>query len=252
VDVVYGSCKLPFGKLDRAARDKPGMKHIRVTLLDPKGGSLSKGERTLKKNLLKLTPDSYYREMSNPKFGLRERAVLQSLKPRLNSVWATLQESLRELQNGWNNVATGYLYRDLNQIKARVKWTVTDHLLYRFVQWTIGQVNDAKHHLRTFGLSAQEITMALPSRKQSNRRIDCAQLVNDKLYTTGMAFRPMTSSWVRRITEQGIPALTPISLELGSSVPRSGGPEGIRRKTGARVASLIGWKTSTDRPTGRR
>lgn len=251
ISVGYGPGKLPFRKLDAASRREPCEKLIKVELLDPKSASLNKVEREVKKNLLNLRPDRYYHAMSDPKMGLRERAALQSLKPRLNSVWALLQDSLREIHNGYRNTATGYVYKILNKLSGKRKWAVSDHLLHRFTRWVIGEIKRAKRVLLILGLTAQEVALALPSRKRSGRRLDCAQLVSDKLYTTGMAFRHWENPIARRITELGIPALTPVPLGLGSSMSRNDGPEGFHRNIGARVAQSLFGKTSTFKPAGR-
>jgi len=244
ISVRYGPSRLSYGRLDAASRHKPCEKLFTVKLLDSRSATLSKADRTLKDDILKLKPDKYYQAMSDPKIGLRTRAVLQSAKQNLNAVWVLLQDSLREIQNGYHNVATGYLHRTLTKVKEKGKWEIYDHLLFRFAQWALREIKRAKHVLSVLGLTAQDVSLALPSRKRPGRRLDCAQLVSDKLYTTGMAFRPMENPLVRRITELGMPVFTSIPLGLSSCMSRSDGPEGYRRNVGTRVARTLYGKTS--------
>jgi len=242
--ISYGPKKLSYRKLDSASRNTPCVKYITVQLPVPGSELPSKAKKEIKKNLFSLKPYNYYTAMSNPKMGLRERAVLQSLKPSLNAIWTLLQSSLKELQNGFRNSGTGYLHASLNKLKSVNKWTINDHLLFRFAHWANGQVKQAKHVLRVLGLEAQDIVEALPSRKRPGRRLDCAQLVVDKLYISGMPFRTLDSPLSRCIT-LGVPALTTLPLGTYSSASRNGGPEGIHRNVATRVVRTLYGKTSS-------
>jgi len=188
--------KLPFRKLAPASQGQATMKFMAVSLprLDRPG--IGKADSKLKKNLLKLHPTEYFGKMSDPKFGIRERAALQWLKGDLNVVWDTLSSALKELRIGTKNLSTANLYRMLFGLKAKDKWAVRDHLLTRFVRWAILEVKSAKRVLRALGLTRQEIFLGTPRIKQRDRRSLGALLVNDGKYTTGAEFRQTTSGTV--------------------------------------------------------
>jgi hypothetical protein len=229
-------------------RDQPCEKFIKVTVLDPKTAPLNNIEKKLKKNLLKLHPTEYFSKMSDPKFGLPERAALQALKPRFNNIRALLEDTLRDIRNGSRTSGANYFARVQRTLKAKLRWAVSDHLVYRLALWANRQVKSAKRVLRALGLTAPDIRMALPSGKQDRRLRARALYVVDREYTTGMAFRPFLSETARRITGIGTPASTSFPLGMSSSVPLSGGPEGFRLSPSSRVAILGGfphplWKT---------
>jgi hypothetical protein len=177
VKVLYGPTKLPYRKLKSSMRTVPMEKLLTVELGEDSSnnfqypmGELSRSATSqcddipfskikgqTKKNLLDLKPWRYFKAMSDPKFELRGRAVLQSCKRSLYNVWELMELSLKEIQSGDASKAKQRLHFLKHCFKSKIKWSLYDHLMHRYIYWCIGVLKSAKQVLVALGLTSFEL-----------------------------------------------------------------------------------------------
>jgi len=180
VKVLHGPDKVSYRHLVRqkATLSVPVVKFITVKVSEPDTSppwtisskrkvvrgvtAPPKEERTLKKKLLELKPWEYLKASSDPKFGLRERAFLKSLKHQFYNLWNLMEDALKEVRTGRPRKAKRCLNSILRIRKEFPEWSLGDHLVYRYAQWAMGQVVSATQVLRALGISSQDIREALP------------------------------------------------------------------------------------------
>jgi len=158
IEVLYGTEKVSFSELCSKEKTAPTMRFIVVNLSNAKDGhSLTLSDRYIKKKLLNLRPWEYFRASSDPTFRVDCRAVLQSLKPSFYAIKALMDSSLREIREG----SKPFGFRCLKRMKAllmrRFKWSLKDHLIFRYVRWAIGELEHGIHTLDILGLSRQDL-----------------------------------------------------------------------------------------------
>jgi len=163
--IGFGRYKTPYVCLTHAEREEPMMRSIRVPVVDtlqrnPQNGEKTirtKSEKLVRKKLLAVKPFEYFERMSDPNFGLRERAALQFFKPRFVATHNLLESGLKELRTGANPTGIGALYRSKQCLHDIRNKSLSDILLIRYTQWAIGLAKSAKRVLRALGLSAREL-----------------------------------------------------------------------------------------------
>jgi len=155
VEVLHGPEALTYGEITPSSKRKePIMRSIIVEIppASPLAVPYTREEHKAKKNLLKLQPFEYFERSSDPKFGLRERAALQSLKGSLNKVQEVRLSTLKMLRAGLKTDGLHILHRSVQCIKRRSKWSLYDHLLTRYLLWSILEIKRAKLVLLAIGL----------------------------------------------------------------------------------------------------
>jgi len=189
-EVVYGPERLLFEELESSKKTQPVMRYMTVPILDSKiRNPVGKAHRSVKKKLLNLKPWEYLSRSSDPKFGLRERAVLQSLKPRIAQVVQLKEESLKEIRTGSKANGLRSLHRVLQCINRWRGWTLCDHLMYRMVLWAIRELTRAKLVLGALGLTNLDLSDPFlrdhRGERSGGRR--SVFFVNDGEYNTGVS-----------------------------------------------------------------
>lgn len=212
VKILYGSERLTFRKMQRRGTlDDPCMKFMHVPILDPKDPkctSLKLAKKT-KKKLLSLEADEYFAASSNPKIELPVRAVLQAVKPKIHPVSCLLDESLIAIRRGDKPHGLKALHRVRQWCREKKKWSIFDHLVYRYARWAIGEAKCAVRTLHNLGITCEDLRHPLTASqyengvKRKDRWPDRRLFVSDKEYFTGTL----------GATDHGVPALTLISSE---------------------------------------
>jgi len=181
VEVLYGTKQLAYSELfvdldtgDDIAVDlkQPVMKIITVKI--PKeslpGQPAKPADRKAKKYLLKLKPFEYFEKGSDPKVGLKSRAVLQSLRRPMCSAHQLKEEGLSLLRNGLYSKAIRHFHFLLLCIKKRKRWSLSDHLLTRYINWCILELKRAKLVLKAIGLDTDMLREAAKRHPHWRRR----------------------------------------------------------------------------------
>jgi hypothetical protein len=199
VRVTYGHEQLTYRKLPRKLRDKPTKKFFEVSLpfseeapgiLEHKQKPSRSSDIQTKKLLLRLKPYQYFGWSSNPKLDLRARAVLQFLKRPLAYVSMLHDLALKELRMGERSKGAIALYTISHKMGNRLQWSLYDHLLYRYVQWTVRSLGCAKYILKSLVESTEDLAFAYSttsSKRVPRRGTQWAPdhlFVIDKEYTT--------------------------------------------------------------------
>jgi len=164
VDVLHGREGLTYGEIAPSSKRKePTMRSIVVEIppASPLAVPYTREEHKAKKNLLKLKPFEYFEKSSDPKFGLRERAALQSLKASLNKVQEVRLSAFKMLRGGMKTDGLHLLHRSVQSIKRRRKWSLYDHLLTRYLLWSILEIKRAKLVLSAIGLDSDLLRHSL-------------------------------------------------------------------------------------------
>lgn len=216
--IGHGTAKLPYGKLKPALRAKPCEKLIKVELLDPKGKTLSKVERKLKSSALQLKPYEYHKASSDPGTGLRLRALLKYVKPSLDSVWNLLDESLKARRLGLADTARLQLFKIKHCLKEKRVWAVSDHLVYRFTHWAIGQIHCAIRTLDAIGLSPIDIQLSSNAGRKGKSRRNLSALLprRGKVDNTSVGYKVIDSVFPTLL--EGWRPITPHTFGMGVGV----------------------------------
>jgi hypothetical protein len=163
VEVLYGTEQLTKGELTPSMKGVATKRCFVVERLpaSPYGQTYTRSDQKVKKNLLKLEPSEYFERSSDPKFGLRERAALQTLKSTLYNIQDLKSSALLGLRIGMKSDGLHLLHRLLQSIKRRKRWSLYDHLISRYILWNIGEIKQAKLVLAAIGLEPCDLRHAL-------------------------------------------------------------------------------------------
>jgi len=118
---------------------------------------LSKKERATAKILRSIKPSEYLAVSSHSSTKMRVRAALQSLKPDLLKVNSIYNDALAELRRGDRTFGTKALHSLRRRLWERGKFSIYDHLLHRYILWTIGELKRAKLVLSALGITCQDL-----------------------------------------------------------------------------------------------
>jgi hypothetical protein len=169
------------------------MKFMTVPLPETGFGTVpTKPERKAKKILLKLHPCEYFAWSSNSKLPLRVRAVLQCLKPKFGYANGLMEQALKENRTGDRTFGQRYLHRIHQRLDAVKRLSLYDHLLLRYVRWTICTIKWAMHTLFALGLDPEDIRAAEPTLsvkrqgKRSTHGVSRKLFVIDEEYNNGV------------------------------------------------------------------
>jgi len=157
VRVTHGPEQLSYRELSSSERKLATMRSIVVDLPTADHSVLPTSNKELKKKLLKLKPSEYFERSSDPKTDLRIRAVLQFLRQKMYYIHILCESSVKRMTHGQKPFGFRMLHRLKQCFKRRDKWSLYDHLLYRYTLWGIDRVVLTKSRLEAIGLDSDDL-----------------------------------------------------------------------------------------------